>query len=210
MAETVAAIYNAFLVPGESLLSLIGSLSPQTENIMRIGHGAVIYPLILSLAAWTAVLVIALLILRMIKRLLQQVSALFWTLVHAIKLYIGNLKTRLIWKYRQFFPHNAQQSEILAQEQFDDVDVAMMASISRSNTGTARSASKLAGKYDLRPAEVQKRLDRLVANHMLRSIGGTTDGEKYYRLTDSGLAFIAMCERRAKERLSLASVSVSG
>ena len=210
MAETVTAIYNAFLLPGEATLVLIGKISPQTEAIMRIDHGAVIYPVILSLIAWTVLLIVGLIVLKIVRNAFRQVGALILTLIHIIRNSLGDAKTRLIWKYREYFPHKATQGGTVSQEQFDDQDIALMASISRSNSGTARSASKLAQKYELEPAQVQKRLDRLVANHMLRSVGGSTDGDKYYRLTESGLAFIAMCERQATERLNLVSASVSG
>ena len=36
MANTVAAIIDAFLMPGEAVISLIGWMSPETEAIQRI------------------------------------------------------------------------------------------------------------------------------------------------------------------------------
>ena len=210
MAETVAAITNAFLLPGEALLSLIGWFSPQTEAIMRVDHGAVIYPLIFSLVAWTVFLIIGLLIYRAIKNLVWQISALVRTLIHFIRNTLGNLKTRLIWKYRQFFPHKASNSESVSHSQFDDLDIAVLASASRREDGVATSAKELAEKYRLQPAQVQQRLDRLAQSHMLHKVSGSFGRTGKYRLTDAGLAMVAMCERQASTRANLASASVSG
>ncbi len=210
MANTVAAIYNAFLLPGEAILTLIGKISPQTEAIMRIESGAVIYPLLLSLVAWTVMLVIGLMIFRIVRNAFWQTSALVRTLIHAVKLSLGNFKTRLVWKYRQLFPHTSSREESVLQAQFDDIDIAVLASISHRGPGIATSAPDLAQKYKLRPAQIQHRLDKLVSHQMLRSIKGSTDGYENYRPTDSGLAFIAMCERQAAQRLNLVSASGSG
>jgi DNA-binding MarR family transcriptional regulator len=211
MADTAASIANAFLLPGEALLSLIGWFSPQTEAIMRVDHGAVIYPLILSLVAWTVFLVIGLLIYRAIKNLVWQVSALVRTLIHFIKNTIGDIKTKLIWKYRKFFPHKSSESTSVSQDQFDDIDIAVLASASRRKDGVATSAKELAEKYRLQPAQVQERLDRLAQNHMLRKVSGSMLGRTgKYRLTDAGLAMVAMCERQASARANLVSASVSG
>ena len=211
MAETAAAIKNAFLLPGEAVLSLIGWFSPQTEAIMRVDHGAVIYPVIFSLVAWTVFLVIGLLIYRAFKNLVWQISALFRTLIHFIKDTLGNLKTKLIWKYRQFFPHKSNDSTSVSQDQFDDIDIAVLASASRREDGVATSAKELAKKYRLQPAQVQERLDRLAQNHMLRRVSGSMMGRTgKYRLTDAGLAMVAMCERQASARANLVSASVSG
>jgi galactitol-specific phosphotransferase system IIC component len=211
MADTVSAILNAFLLPGEATLSLIGKISPQTEAIMRIDHGELIYPLIFSIVAWFIVLVIGLVVSKIVRNAFRQVGALIRTVIHLIKSQLGNLKTRLIWKYRKFFPHTSSDSTSVSQDQFDDLDIAVLASASRREDGVATSAKELAKKYKLQPAQVQERLDRLAHNHMLRKVSGSMLSRTgKYQLTDAGLAMVAMCERRASERLSLASASGSG
>ena len=198
MADNVAAIYNAFLLPGEAILSLIGRLSPQTEAIMRIDVGGVIYPLLFSLVAWTVFLVIGLIVFKIIKNAFRQTIALVHTLVYAAKNMVGNLKTKLLWKYREFFPHKAATSEIVSQEEFDKLDIAVLRTLFEEGPGIATSAPDLAEKFELRANQVQKRLDKLTQNHMVRSVIGSTDGYENYRLTDSGLAFVTMMQRQAR------------
>jgi DNA-binding MarR family transcriptional regulator len=70
----------------------------------------------------------------------------------------------------------------------------------------ASSAPELAEKYKLRPTQIQRRLDKLQKNEMLCSVIGSTDGFENYRLTESGLALIAVCERQATARASVVSV----
>jgi len=206
----VSAVVQAFLLPAELILSLIGKIAPQAEAIITIGQGGTIAIFCIALAAWTGILVIGLLISRTCLKLTRTFSALIRIAVWHLKMSLGNLKTRLIWKYREYFPHKTKQTQSVSHAQFDDMDIALLASMSRRGPGMATSAPELAEKYKLRPAQIRDRLDRLARNHMLSSVTGSTDGDENYRLTDSGLALIAMCERQAAARVSPASASGSG
>ena len=72
----------------------------------------------------------------------------------------------------------------------------MLRSVSAKGPGFALSAPDLADKFTLRPAQVQRSLDKLSKNKLLASVIGSTDGFDNYRMTDSGLAFMAMWERQ--------------
>ncbi len=210
MAKTAAAIYHAFLIPGEAILSLIGKISPQTEEIMRIDYGGMIYPLIFALVAWTITLIIGLWILRFLRNLAWQTSAICHTMVHWVKMSLGNLKTKLLWKYRQFFPHKERSNHIVSQEEFDKLDIAVLRTFFQKGPGIATSAPELAEKFTLRPAQIQRRLEKLSQNQMLRSVIGSTEGYDNYRLTDSGLTFITMMQRQARVSAGVSPVSASG
>jgi hypothetical protein len=210
MAETAQAIYEAFTLPGEWLLSFIGSFAPQTEQIMRVDNGAVIVPFVLSLVAWTLVIVAGLMISRMLRNFAWQFAAICRTLVWRVKMTLGNLKTRLLWKWRQFFPQQSGNSEMVSREEFDNLDIAVLRSFFQQGPGMATSAPELAEQLNLRPAQIQHRLDNLTHYHMLRSVIGSTDGFENYRLTDSGLAFITMMQRQARVTPGVSPVSASG
>jgi DNA-binding MarR family transcriptional regulator len=62
--------------------------------------------------------------------------------------------------------------------------------------GFALSAPDFAERFSLRPAQVQRSLDKLYTNSMINTVIGSTDGFDNYRLTDSGTAFVAMWERQ--------------
>ena len=204
MAETAKSIYQAFTLPGEWLLSLIGSFAPQTEALMRVDNGALIVPFVLSLLAWTLAIVAGLIISRMIRNFAWQVAAICRTLVWRVKMTLGNLKTRLLWKWRQFFPPKDDSSEVVSREEFDNVDIAVLRSFFKQGPGMAASAPELAEKLKLRPAQIQHRLENLTHYHMLRSVIGSTDGFENYRLTDSGLAFITMMQRQSAQHMGAA------
>lgn len=210
MAESVAAIVEAFLLPGESVLVLIGKLSPETEAIMRIDYGGTIYPLIFSLVVWTLVIVLGLMLYGIIKNALWQANALVHTFFYWVKNTAGNLKTRLLWQYRRFFPHRSDDTEVVSQEEFDKLDIAVLRALFKQGPATASSAPDLAEKFSLRPAQVQRRLDKLTHNQMLRTVMGSTDGYDNYRLTDSGLTFITMMQRQARVAPGVSPVSASG
>ena len=205
VAEYASAMYRVFLAPGEILLSWIEAISAQTAAIMTTGNGGAITLLILTLLAWTLFVVAGLLLSRLCRKIAWQISALIRVFIYRVKMFVGDMKTRLIWKYREYFPHKTTETESVSQAQFDDLDIAVLASVSHVGPGMATSAPELAEKYKLRPAQIQDRLDRLAQNYMLRSVIGSTDGYENYRLTDSGLALIAMCERQAAARISQAS-----
>jgi hypothetical protein len=209
MAETVKAIYQAFTLPGEWLLSLIGTFAPQAAAIMRVDNGAIIVPFVLALLVWTLCIVAGLLISRMLRNIAWQVAAIYRTLVWRVKMALGSLKTRLLWKWRQFFPPSETSAEIVSREEFDNVDIAVLRSLFKRGPGMAVSAPELAEKLKLRPAQIQHRLDNLTHNQMLRSVIGSTDGFENYRLTDSGLTFITMMQRQARVTPGVSPVSAS-
>lgn len=210
MAETAKAIYQAFTMPGEWILSVIGRFSPQAEEIMRVDNGAIIVPFVLSLLVWTLLLVGGLILSRICRNIAWQIAALSRTLVWRVKMGLGSLKTRMIWKWRQFFPPKEASAEIVSREEFDNIDIALLRMLFKRGPGMAVSAPELAERLKLRPAQIQHRLENLTQNHMLRSVIGSTDGYDNYRLTDSGLAFITMMGRQARVTAGVSPVSASG
>jgi DNA-binding MarR family transcriptional regulator len=209
LADFANAVVRGFMLPGDLLLAAFAWIAPQTAEILTFGNGKTIFTFVLAMIGWTIILIVGLLVSRLCRRFLQQIGAIFRVLLWNMKMYLGNLKTKMLWKYREFFPHKANEGQTVSQEQFDDLDIAVLASVSRAGPGSS-SVSELAQKYKLQPAQVQERLSRLAQNHMLRTEKGSKRGSKKYRLTDSGLALIAMCERQAAQRSNLTSASASG
>ena len=204
LAAVANGIIRGFLLPGDFLLSALSWAAPEFVKILTIGTGKPVVTFVLALVGWTIILVIGLLISKICRGLVRQINAMFRILLWQTKMLMGSLKTRLLWKYREFFGHPSEQAETVAQAQFDDMDIAVLASMSRSGPGAASSAARLAQKYKLQPAQVQKRLDRLTDNQLLRSVSSSKGKHDDYKLTDSGLALLAMCEQQAAARTSLA------
>ncbi len=210
MAETAKAIYQAFTAPGEWIVTFIGRFSPQAEEIMRVDNGAIIVPFVLSLLVWTLVIVGGLFLSRMCRNFAWQIAALTRTLVWRAKMGAGSFKTRMIWRWRQFFPPKEDDAAIVSREEFDNVDIAVLRTLFKQGPETTISAPELAKRLKLRPAQIQHRLDKLTHNHMLRTVIGSTKGFDNYRLTDSGLVFITMMGRQARVTAGVRTASASG
>ena len=78
----------------------------------------------------------------------------------------------------------------------DEIDMAVLRSMSSRGPGFAMSAPDLAEEFRLRPTQVQRRLDKLRKSNMLEDVIGTTDGYDNYRLTTSGFTLLAMWNRQ--------------
>ena len=100
LTDLAQEICQAFLVPGEILLSAIGALSPRTTEILSFGHGGTVVTFVFALIIWTLILIAGLMISKWVRKFAWQVAAIFRTLVWRAKMYAGSLKTKLIWKYR--------------------------------------------------------------------------------------------------------------
>ncbi|MDJ0814315.1 MAG: hypothetical protein QNJ23_11340 [Woeseiaceae bacterium] len=210
MAETAKAIYQAFTLPGEWILSLIGRFAPQAEEIMRVEHGAIIVPFVLSLLVWTLIIVVGLMISRLCRNFAWQFAAICRTLIWRVKMAAGSLKTRLIWKWRALFPPKSGDGDMVSREEFDNVDIAVLRTLFKQGPDSTVSAAQLGKTLGLRPAQVQHRLDNLVQHHMLQSAVGSTDGRDIYRLTDSGVTFLTMMQRQARVTAGVSPASASG
>jgi len=78
-----------------------------------------------------------------------------------------------------------------------ELDLAVLRATAALGPGFAVSAPDLADEFTLRPAQVQRSLDKLSRKKMLDYVIGSTDGYDNYRLTESGNAFVTSCRRKA-------------
>ena len=209
LADLANAAFRGLMLPGDFLLSAFAWIAPHSAEILTGGTGKAVVMFVLTLIAWTIIVIVGLLLSRACRRFAQQMGSMFRILLWHTKNFMGSLKTKMLWKYRKYYAHKTAQAETVSQTQFDDMDIAVLASISRSDSRMASSAPSLAEKYKLSPAQIQDRLEQLAKNHMLRSVRASTDGYDNYQLTDSGLALLAMCERQATARANLTSSAVS-
>lgn len=74
--------------------------------------------------------------------------------------------------------------------EFDDLDLAVLRSAAARGPGFTTSAPEIAEELTLRPAQIQRSLDKLRKNKMLEYVIGSTDGFENYRLSRLGNAFM--------------------
>ena len=191
-------IYDVFLLPGDFFLSKIATYAPVTAEKLGIGgdENSVALLIILSSSLWFLSAVVVWRILRLWQNAVSIVSAMCGTISFRISLTIRNLKTLLICNFRQYFPRRVSNGTDLTPEvQFDDLDLAVLRSAVALGPGFAVSAPELAEQFTMRPAQIQRSLDKLSKNKMLDYVIGSTDGFDNYRLTVSGAAFMAMWQQ---------------
>lgn len=166
--------------------------------------GSTTYVAIASASPWTLLFVglslpfVAWIILRVYRNIVRNVGALCRTALYRISEAVAGWKTWFVVKYRHLLPHRRKHGEVLApQVDFDDLDIAVLKIAATLGPGFAINAPELADKFSLRPAQVQRSLDKLRSNKMLDSVIGTSEGFENYCLTQLGNAFMATWAKRA-------------
>lgn len=175
-------------MPGNIVLSAIGI----TGN-----HHSVVMLVVLSLSAWFLIAVAGLIVLKLIQNAARIVGARIRTVMFRISHATRRLKTKLVLKLRGLLPRNASgRANTTPMVEFDDLDLDVLRSAAAYGPGFATSAPELADQLALRPAQIQRSLDKLSRNKMLEYVIGSTDGFDNYRLSQLGTAFVAQWQRR--------------
>jgi len=190
------AVYNAFAWPGHYGLMQLSVLEPGiVVNISTQGNDTTAV-VILSLIYWFLVVVLGTMLVRMCRDVARIVTATAHTIAFRISLEVGNVKTRLVCKLRQRLSWvRSQPDPETPIVEFEKLDLAIMKSAVARGPGFALSAPELAEQFALRPAQVQRSLDKLHEYKMIEHVIGSTDGFDNYRLSDSGRTFILMWQR---------------
>lgn len=192
-------LYEFLVLPGKVILSALVLHAPGIADLIDI-YGEYGNPLQLvatSLVLWIIFAVLVWMVIRIWQDLARISGAVFRTLLYRVGQSLGNLKTALICKLREHLPRRSSvQNASLPMVEFDDLDLAVLRSMSAQGSGFALSAADLAQEFTMRPAQVQRSLDRLFHNKLLDTAIGSTDGFDNYKLTDYGAAFLATLQQR--------------
>jgi hypothetical protein len=197
LSDAGNAIFHAFAWPGEYTILQLSWLMPDFAAYMSTPTNHTTAVVILSLVYWYLVVVLATITVKVCRNITRIVTATTRSILFRITLEIGNAKTKLVCKLRQRWSWGKSRQEYgTPMVEFDKLDLAVLKSAVASGPGFALSAPELAEQFSLRPAQVQRSLDKLCRNSMITTVIGATDGFDNYRLTDSGSAFVAMYERQ--------------
>lgn len=192
-------LYALFVMPGSFLLSKFVQIAPVTAMRHGISAGQTegTLPIVLSLIAWIALLLLLVVVLRIARSWTRLAGAMIRTACHRLKATASGYKTRLVLKLRSLLPHRPDNAIITAPAiEFDDLDLAVLHTVSEQGPGFTLSAPELAERLSLLPGPIQRSLEKLNRNKMLNSVIGSTDGFENYRLSESGAAFVSMWQRQ--------------
>ena len=192
-------LYAAFILPGSYLLSQFAAIAPVTAMRLGIAAGQTegALPVVLSLITWIVLLILFVVVWRLIRNWLRLGNAIVRTAWFRLIMAVSSYKTKLVLKLRSYLPQRRAAAEITAPAvEFDQLDLAVLSSVSMHGPGFTLSAPELAERLSLLPSRIQQSLDKLSKNNMLNSVIGSTDGYDNYRLTETGASFISMWQRQ--------------
>lgn len=195
----LSSIREIYLAPGDFVLSKFAELAPVTAAGWGIASAddSITATAVLSGIFWLLMLVIAWRLYRYGRSLLRNTVALYHTLWYRGQQAVGSLRTLLLCRLREFVPRRQDDGiDTTPEIDFDDLDLAVLRTAAASGPGLATSAPEIAEKFRLRPADVQRSIDKLRRNRMLDTVIGSTDGYGNFRLSPSGATFVAMWQRR--------------
>jgi len=136
-------------------------------------------------------------VLHFYRNIARNVEAVFRILTYRVTETLGAWKTHLICRFRKLIPHRKSRTfDAAPQIEFDDLDLAVLRTAAALGPGLAINASDLAERFRLRPAQVQRSLNKLSNNKMLDFVMGSNDGFDNYRLTQLGTAFMSTWQRQ--------------
>ncbi len=195
------AVYNIFVLPGDFLLSQFAAHAPRVAaKLGFVGDDqSDMLLVVLSLLIWFLLAVVVMKILRLWQNFVRISSAMIKTISFRNSLATRNLKMRLMCRLRRLIPRRSNRVDAVREVEFDDLDLAVLRSTAACGPGFTTSAPELADQLPLRPAQIQRSLDKLSSNKMLDRATGSTDGFETYRLSQSGAFLMAMLWQR-KER----------
>ncbi len=199
LREFGALVREAYLVPGDFVLSKFAELAPVTAaNWGVTGNGdSIMAAVVISGFFWLLMSIVAWRLYRYGRSFMRNFIALVHTAWYRIRQAAGNLKTLIVCRLREFVPDRQDDGiDAVPEIDFDDLDLAVLRSAAARGPGLATSAPEIAEKFRLRPSEVQRSIDKLRRNRMLDTVIGSTDGYGNFRLSPSGMTFVAMWQRQ--------------
>lgn len=192
-------LYAGFIAPGSYLLSKFAVIAPVTAFKLDIspGQSEGTLVIVLSLIAWILLCIALAIVWALVRTASRLASAMSLTAWHQLKIVASSYKTRLVLKMRSLVPRRPAESDTKTPTvEFDDLDLAVLNSVSEQGPGFTLSAPELADRLSLLPSRIQQSLDKLNRNNMLTSAIGSTDGFDNYRLSEAGAAFVSMWQRQ--------------
>lgn len=188
-------VYNAFILPADMLITYLrsytpGGLLPATtdDSILRIGV-AVLFWLIAVALAWKLV--------KFSKNVVRTSNAMLRTACFLLVNAARSLKTRLICTLRPRLARRRSAQIASALEiEFNSLDLAVLRAGAGLPPGFALSAPDLAARLTMRPAQVQRSLDKLRSYRLIECALGSVEGYETYRLSPSAISMQEVWNKR--------------
>jgi hypothetical protein len=192
-------MYDVFMLPGDFLLSQLMLHLPTLALTLGVQDADSSFILLaaVSLLSWFLMGIVVGVVARFLQNLARIIGATARIASFRVSLAARNFRTWMICKIRQLIPRRRSGVADSAPEvELDDLDMAVLRSTAACGPGFATSAPELAEQLLMRPAQIQRRLEKLSNNKMLDTVIGSTEGFDNYRVSKSGAIFISMWQRK--------------
>ena len=191
--------YEAFISPVTWLLTVLSSHVPALldELSSSAASGTSLWPLVVALLIWCTFLFVVWRIGVLVRNTIRVVGAWIRLVRFRISLAVRGFKTKVVCTLMRWIPRRSSSGmSVVPDIEMDDLDMAVLQTLSVRGPGFAVSAPDLAEEFRMRPAQIQRRLDRLCERKMLEDVIGSTDGYDNYRLTNIGVTFLTVWNRQ--------------
>jgi hypothetical protein len=191
--------YEVFISPVTWLLTALSSHVPALlERLSNSAvDGASVWPSVIALLIWCTLLFVIWRFVVLVRNTIRVVAAWIHLIRFRISLVVRGFKTKLVCTLMRWIPRRSSSGMSVEPDiEMDDLDMAVLQTLSMKGPGFAVSAPDLAEEFRMRPAQIQRRLDRLRERKMLEDVIGSTEGYDNYRLTNIGVSFLTVWNRQ--------------
>lgn len=193
-----SAVYEAFLLPGDFLLLQFAAQAPALALSLGIDSNSDVasQSAILSAVVWLLLVGVVWKSFQFLQNVSRSLVAVCKTIVSRTLIRLRIFRKRLLCEIMGLLPRRqSSHADANPEVEFDDIDLAVLRNSAEAGGGFVVSAPGLAEQLTLRPAQVQRRLERLRKYRMVEVVFGSTDGFDNYRLSPSGVAFLDALQR---------------
>ena len=193
--ESLASLSEALLYPGAKASSFLIKAAP--DLAVAVGLTGIVpttvFALLLAALFWFVVGMFVLKFVRLCSDILRMIESALKVVVFRCRMFAHHFRNGLMVRLGLVVP----DGQIIVQEDgqgvdLDEIDIEILKTTGSFGPGFAVSAPELAQQFNMRPSQLQRRLDRLRRFKFLDYVLGTTDGYDNYRLAGAGAAFVNM------------------
>jgi DNA-binding MarR family transcriptional regulator len=198
-------LYHGFFLPGDQLLSLLGTHAPSIAIFLALDaadHGGVLSGLI-SGVVWLGAIMLIVVVYRLIRDLDRALAAFVVRVYEELRRALRVVARRLTIAFRSYALERQARlarTEVSEQPALSALQFEVLQSQAGLPPGHVLTPSYIASALDMRSADVEQVLAALRKVSLVVRTFGAGDGEDGYRLTRAGEVLLAACSRAQPDK----------
>lgn len=193
-------LYHGFFVPGDRLLSFLGTYAPGVAKFLALDdahHGGVLSGFI-SAVIWLGAIILIAVLYELIRELDRVLTAFVIRLYQELRRLLRVVARRLTIALRSYALERQarlSRTEVFEQPALSALQLEVLQFHAGLPPGHLSTPSSIASSLDMRSADVEQVLAALRKVSLVERTLGAGDGEDGYRLTRAGEVLLAACSR---------------